>query len=105
MKYNHFMRKEKKLDGEKDVDQVELLPKEIERIDEVGNKLATSPLLSLQPQEHVKFRLKKKVYLNPGSYRGKVGVRSFMDDGAPRHRVYGAMVAKAGPFRVTMRDS
>jgi hypothetical protein len=83
-----------------EVEQVELSAKDVVCVDARGAKQAPTEYVVLAPGEQAYFRLKKKVYLRPGSYRGTVTLRANEEDSAPFARAYGVLLAKAGGFDV-----
>lgn len=84
----------------KDVEQVELEPEDIEQIDHEGKRMAPTERVRLAPGEKARFRLKKRVYLSPGSYRGTVTLRVLDRLGVSDERAVGVLLLKAGAFEV-----
>ena len=82
------------------VEQVELSAKDVVCVDARGAKQAPTEYVVLAPGAQAYFRLNKKVYLRPGSYRGTVTLRAREEDSAPDARAYGVLLAKAGGFDV-----
>jgi len=89
-----------KTSGALESDQVQLSASDITRVDPVTHKkMPPSDLVTLGPGEEARFKLKKKVYLTAGGYRGTVTLRT-PDESAGPGRAYGVLLAKAGGFDV-----
>jgi uncharacterized protein involved in copper resistance len=69
-------------------------------VDARGAKQAPTEYVVLEPGAQAYFRLKKKVYLGRGSFRGTVTLRARQEDRAPFARACGVLLAKAGGFDV-----
>jgi len=82
------------------VEQVELSAKDVVCVDARGAEQAPTEYVVLEPGAQAYFRLKKKVSLGRGSYRGTVTLRAREEDSAPFARAYGALLATAGGFDV-----
>ena len=83
-----------------EVEQVELSAKDVVCVDARGAEQAPTEYVVLEPGAQAYFRLKKKVSLGRGSYRGTVTLRAREEDSAPFARAYGALLATAGGFDV-----
>jgi hypothetical protein len=79
---------------------VELEPADVTPLDANGRETTASERAVLQPGEAIRMRVRRKIFLAPGDYRGTLTLNTTEESIDAERSVDGALLMKMGPMTV-----